>query len=120
MCWWRRPHFFFKRHITAHPFAPNPTQSAHPYCELLCSHADSEVAQNDDIIMMREVAHKERTHARKMKAFFRYADHSKDHATWMQERYIEYYWIAENEVPQVLDELLRSTVSFNSLIWTPC
>ena len=51
--------------------------------------ADSEVAQNDDIIMMREVAHRERTHARKMRAFFRYADHSKDHATWMQERYIE-------------------------------
>ena len=43
----------------------------------------SQVAQNDDIIMMREVAHKERTHARKMRAFFRYADHSKDHATWI-------------------------------------
>jgi hypothetical protein len=41
------------------------------------------VAQNDDIIMMSEVAHKERTHGRKMKAFFRYADHSKDHATWI-------------------------------------
>lgn len=43
------------------------------------------VAQNDDIIMMREVAHKERTHARKMKAFFRYADHSKDHVITREE-----------------------------------
>lgn len=43
------------------------------------------VAQNDDIIMMREVAHKERTHARKMRAFFRYADHSKDHVITREE-----------------------------------
>ena len=43
------------------------------------------VAQNDDIIMMREVAHKERTHARKMRAFFRYADHSKDHTITLDE-----------------------------------
>lgn len=43
------------------------------------------VAQSDDIIMMREVANKERTHARKMKAFFRYADHSKDHVITKEE-----------------------------------
>lgn len=36
------------------------------------------VAQSDDIIMMRDVARQEKLHAQKMRAFFRYADHSKD------------------------------------------
>ena len=36
------------------------------------------VAQNDDVIMMRDVARREKVHASKMTTFFQYTDHSGD------------------------------------------
>ena len=43
------------------------------------------VAQSDDVIMMRDVARREKIHASKMKDFFRYADHSKDYVITREE-----------------------------------
>ena len=36
------------------------------------------MAQTDDIIMMRDVARREKVHARKMSNFFQYTDHSRE------------------------------------------
>ena len=43
------------------------------------------VAQSDDVIMMRDVARREKIHSSKMKDFFRYADHSKDYVITREE-----------------------------------
>jgi len=88
------------------------------------------VAQNDDIIMMREVAHKERTHARKMKAFFRYADHSKDHVITKDEwervvggHHAQHWFSAQGlkvkdaeAVFRLLDEDNSNSISMDELI----
>ena len=63
------------------------------------------VAQTDDIIMMRDVARKEKLHARKMKRFFHYTDHSREtpitRAEWRQvmERDDARHWFGAQGLP---------------------
>lgn len=88
------------------------------------------VAQSDDVIMMRDVARREKIHASKMKDFFRYADHSKDyvitHEEWqrvMESTHAQHWFEAQglnmedaNAVFRLLDKDGSQSITMDELI----